>query len=459
MLDVINFINWCGIPLIFIAVVLIINLFIVEKKSRFKNNPKELKEADSGKEHGIVFGKRGRKLIYSPENSEGHIGVFSASGTGKTSAIGIPSLRGWRGTSYTIDISGDICKNCSEMPNKLIFAPEDYETAPYNIFGVIDDLEDMEDKNEALEQLAFLLMPEVPNMNENAKFFLVNGRKILTASLIAFYGEGMDFIEIAEKIVGNSWHELFKIIDQTENKQAIMYINGFEGASDQNNAGCKQSCDDALKLFATNVKVKRSIRRPIKGENAVEPKRIEQNNIFVIVGEDKLALYAPLMNILSSQIIQYIGTRQINQNSPTILLFLDEFGSLKLDAELVLDGVRRFRKRKCRIMVLMQNIVDMDLLYGHDAAKAILSNLRFKILLGGLGEPDSQTYFSNLIGFKDSKKKSTSRNAKSITTTISTEKEYIISPADLDRQGRDTVILICPDAPGYFLLKKNYYFK
>ena len=110
-------------------------------------------------------------------------------------------------------------------------------------------------------------------------------------------------------------------------------------------------------------------------------------------------------------------------------------------------------------MLLTQNLADLDLLYGHDTTRAILSNLRFKVLLGGLGEPESQTYFSNLIGYQDVTKKSKSKNAKSITTTTTTEKEYIISPADLDRQGKDIVILLAPDDPGYFILKKNYYFQ
>lgn len=424
---------------------------------------KRLQELKKGKlkdAHGVIFGKKGRKLVYSPEDMEGHIGVFSASGTGKSSAIGIPTLRSWQGTSYTIDISGDICKNCPDMPYKLIYAPESPETAPYNVFGVIDDLNCQDKKNEALEELAFLLMPEELNTNDNARFFLVNGRKILAASLIAFYGVGMDFVGIAEKVVGNSWKELFQQIDQTENQEAIMLINSFLGASEQNTAGCKQSCDNALKLFATNATIKRSIRRPQKGEVAVEPKRIERNNIFVVVGEDKLALYAPLMNILTSQIMQYIGTRQVTQDSQTILLFLDEYGSLKLDANLVLDAVRRFRKRKCRIMVLMQNTVDMNILYGNDTTRAILSNLRYKVLLGGLGEPDSQKYFAELIGYKTVKKYSTTKSALKRSKTESETKEWKIEPAELDRQGKDVVILIASnEQDGYLKLRKNYYFK
>lgn len=460
MTRIILFLNDCVHKMVTVAIILVIVILCLDSYRGWKNKKlKELKNGSRKKAHGIIFGKKGWKLVYSPEQAEGHVGVFSASGTGKTASIGIPTLRAWKGTTYTIDISGDICKN-SDMPYKLVYAPEKPDTTPYNIFAPIDNLDEIEDKYEALEQLAFLLMPEELNMNDNARFFLVNGRKILTASLIAFYSKGMDFIEIAERIVGSSWQELFRDIDNTENIDAIRYINSFEGANQANTAGCKQSADDALKLFATNGKIKRSIRRPKKGEQAVEPKKIEHNNIFVVVGEDKLNLYAPLMNILTSQIMQYIGTREVQKSSPAILLFLDEYGSLKLDKELILDAVRRFRKRRCRIMVLMQNTVDLNLLYGADATRAILSNLKYKVLLGGLGEPESQKYFAELIGYKDSTKHSTSSNAKQTTHTESEAKEWVIEPADLDRQGKDTVILIASDEPdGHMKLKKNYYFK
>lgn len=454
-----DFDNYSLIFSFFVLFGVVILMTIDKMKSFQRKKLHHLKKGKQGEAHGIIFGRKGNRLVYSPETEEGHVGVFSASGTGKTSAIGIPTLRSWQGTSFTIDISGDICRNCPDMPHKLIYEPQSPKSIPYNIFGAIDDLSNTEDKYEALEQLAFLLMPETPNMNENARFFLSNGRKILTASLIAFYGLGFDFIEICEKIVSASWQELFRAIDASKHKEAILYINSFQGASEQNTSGCKQSCDDAIKLFATNVKVKRSIRRPDTGEDAIEPQKIEKNNIFLIVGEDKLALYAPLMNILTSQLMQYIGTRQVTQNSQTILLFLDEFGSLKLDAELILDGVRRFRKRKCRIMPLMQNTVDMTILYGEETTRAILSNLRFKVLLGGLCETQSQKYFAELLGYKKIKKRSTSKSSKQTTRTESEEKEWVIEPADLDRQGKDTLILLHPESTGYMLLRKNYYFK
>lgn len=447
-------------PIIAICGLILIVFFLILDKinARKKRRLKELKQASPAKAKGIIFGKRKGKVIYSPAGSEGSVGVFSASGTGKTSAVGIPTLRSWTGTSFTIDISGDICKNCPDMPHKLIYEPESPDTVAYNIFGAIDDLKAPEDKNEALEQLAFLLMPDQAE-SDNAKFFKDNGRKIVTASLIAFYWAEMDFIEICEKIVGSGWKELFRAIDETENEAAMMYINSFEGASEQNTAGCKQACDDALKLFATNAKVKKSIHRPIREEITIQPKMIENHNIFVIVDDPKLDLYSPLLNIITSQQMQYISNRKVNDKSKNILLFLDEYASLKLEANTILEALRKYRKRKCRVMIMTQNLADLDILYGKETTRAIMANLRFKVLLGGLGETESQKYFAELIGYKDTTRHSKSSNANTTTHTESEAKEYVIEPAELDRQGKDTVILIHPENEGYMLLKKNYYFK
>lgn len=417
---------------------------------------KEIKTTLPKQAHGIIFGKKMKKVVYSPEDSEGSVGVFSASGTGKTSAVCIPTLRSWTGTSFTIDISGDICKNCPDMPHKLIYDPTSDVTAVYNVFGVIDDIADFDGKNEALEQLAFLIMPPCENANENAKFFLDNGRKILTASLIAFYHSGFDFVDICKKIVSSSWKDLFAEIDKTQNETAIMLINGFSGASEQNTAGCKQSADDACKLFATNAKIQKSIKRPSENEESITPKKLESHNIFVIVDDPLLKLYAPVLHIITAQIMQYISSRDLSNKTP-ILLCLDEFASLgKLE---ILEALRKYRKRHCRVLIMTQNLADLEIIYGAAETRAIMANLKYKLLLGGLGEVESQEYFAKLIGYKTVKKISTSKNAQTVTQNESEAKEYIIEPAQLDRLGNDNLILIHSENDGYLKLNKAYYFK
>jgi type IV secretory pathway TraG/TraD family ATPase VirD4 len=300
-------------------------------------------------------------------------------------------------------------------------------------------------------------MPEAPNMNDTTRFFLTGGRKILTASLIAFYHQGMDFTEICQKIMENSFQNLFTEIDNTFNDSAIMYINSFQGTNDVNTSGCKQSTDDALKLFATNAKIKNSLHRPVENQLTIEPKMIENYNIFVIVEDAKLELYAPLLNIIVSQFMQYISERKVNDKSKNILLFLDEYASLHIDSETVLEALRKYRKRKCRIMIMTQNLADLDILYGHEVTRALLANMRFKVLLGGLGEQESQKYFADLIGYRKAKKSSKTTSVKNTSVTESEAKEYIIEPSDLDRIG-DDLILISPDGEGWLRLHKNFYY-
>lgn len=443
-----------------LMVIIIIAVFCLAVKWKQRQlarqaRPTSLQIAPPGTAKGIIFGRDSDgELVYSATQEEGSVFAVGGSGTGKTSAIVIPTLRAWTGTSFTIDISGDICRNV-DCPNKLIYAPGNPNSAPYNVFAMIDSIDDDDDKNEALEKLAFLVMPETQDASPNSKYFESGGRNILVASLIAFYHEGYDFVEICQKILGSSYKALFSSIDDTKNTTAIMYINGFDGNNEANIAGCKQQCDQAVKLFAVNKKVSSCVHRPAPGETAFTPTSIETHNVFVLVPDDMLKVYGPLLHIITAQCLDYFSARPSTQ-SQNILFCLDEFSSLgKLD---IVDALRKFRKKHIRIMVLTQSVSDIEDVYGTGAHRSMLSNFRFKLILG-VGETEAQEYFSKLIGLQE-KQKTSVTNSGSIgpvtSRTISTEKDYIIDPSSLDRLGND-LILLYPE--GYKRLKKAFYYK
>lgn len=442
------------ILLLMIAVLFVLKLYFAgyipgqKRKQPFKTT--SLNSAD-----GLIFGKkRFGKVVYSPASDEGHCAVFGGSGTGKTSSILIPTLRHWSGTSLTIDISGDISSHV-DCPNKLIYEPGNPASAPYNVFSLIDASEDTDEQNEILEQLAFLIMPEQENANANAKYFLDGGRNILSAALIAFYHTGADFVEICRIILGNSYLDLFKLITDTANETAKFYISNFYGNSEQNVSGCKQTCDMSIKLFAVNKKVANSIRRPISGEAAFSPESIETHNVFVLVPDDKRSVYSPLLHIITSQVLSYFSARS-NKSKNNILLCLDEFASLgKLE---ITDALRKLRKKHIRILILTQNLSDIEDIYGRGSYKSMLSNFKYMVLLG-IGETETQEYFAKLIGREDKRKESSTSAGTfggQISRTSSTEKDYIIQPADLNRLG-DSLILLHPN--GYTKLRKAYYYK
>ena len=378
--------------------------------------------------------------------------MCGTSGTGKTSALLIPTLRSWEGTSLTIDISGDISTNVN-CPHKLIYNPEDPRTLPYNIFASIDALSDVADQNEALTNLAYLLMPDNPSASANAKYFQDGGREMLIGSLIAFYHQNLDFCEICEKILGANFHTLLGSIDQTHDQMAIYHINQFEGNSEQNTQGCKQNLDNAIMLFVTNERVKRSIHRPKSPEDLYfSPKTIESHNVFICIPDVKLKVYAPLLRIISAQSLDYFAGRP-NGATPTILFAIDEFHSLgKME---IGDALRKLRKKNVRIMVLTQSIADIDEVYGHDAHKAMIDNFPYKIILG-VGGTETQKYFAEMIGMADRKTTSTTKSSGHHSETVSYRKDYIVEPADLGRLDQD-LILLYPG--GHKRLKKNFYYQ
>ena len=440
------------------AIIVLVSTGIIYFHQRSHHSPRRGSNAKhtikAQEARGIIFGRKGPVYVYSPAAAEGHIFVCGGSGTGKTSALLIPSLRTWDGTSCTIDISGDISANVV-CDRKLVYAPCETSTVPYNVFAPIDALETDADRTEALNMLAWLIMPEEPNASANSAYFQNGGRAILIASLIWGYHTGKDFIEICEAITDNPYQTLFKCIDLSNDFAAKRYINQFEGSSENSIVGCKQNADRAVSLFSTNARAKAAVRRPRPGEVAFSCNSIEDYNIFVKIPDAKLEVFAPLLHIITSQVLNYLADRSADHTDP-VLLALDEFVSLgKLE---ITPALRKLRKKYVRIMILTQSTADIDELYGKTARMTMMNNFTYKVILSA-GDTDSQRYFADLIGMENRKKTSITSGSGwdgRTSSTTSTERAYIIEPADLANLGNE-LVLLSPD--GYEKLRKNFYFK
>ena len=428
------------------AILLVILLLLVYLRGQVNHLPnpfskKNLAYRQPAQARGILFGKKLSLLAYSPEQDEGHILVMGPSGTGKTSALLIPTLRSWQGTALVVDISGDISANVN-TPNKIIFDPTSENCIPYDVFASINAVTDDTERQERLEQLAYLLLPDKANDSEAGIFFCKNGRKMITAALICYYGMGWGFVQIWEFFLGNDWRGLLNDIAKQQNPIANMFISSFAGASEQNTAGCKQAADDALKLFATNEKIKNALRKSASYEQSISPATLETNSVYIYIPDEKLKIYGDLLRIITAQSMEYFSSRP-PENKQMILFCLDEFASFgKLQ---IVESLRKLRKRRIRILVLTQSLADLDMIYGKDERKAMLGNFKFTVILG-CKDTETQEYFSKMIGEK-----------RSLLATDPNQKpQPIIKPADLAHLAQD-LFVICDD--GAIRLRKNFYFK
>ena len=414
--------------------------------------------------HGIVFGKKGKKVYYSNSDKEGHVFVCASSGAGKTSALAIPSIRSFckvskdssviPDTCFCIDISGDIEPNCN-IPNKLVWDVENPNSIPYNILAPIDAEPDPQKQNELLQKLAFIIMPDCCAEGSTSKWFDDCGRNILTAALILYYHQGLDFVEICKKIKSLSVFDLFREITESEKEEAIMYIAQFDGTNEANTAGCFQSCTDAIMLYATHSVMQQIIRRPKDGEQSLRPSMLETHSLFLKVPDADTDIYGPILGVITSQTFDYCSRRQ-NYQLPHMLFVLDEYASLRIGKTAILNAIRKYRKKNIRVCILTQALTDIDILYGTDIRNTILSNVKYKVVLG-ITDPNSQEYFAKIIGMKEFRTNSTSFNAKSTSMSYATRKDFRIPPEAFG-QLKDDLYVICDDA-SYIKLKKNYYFK
>lgn len=225
--------------------------------------------------------------------------------------------------------------------------------------------------------------------------FCKNGRKMITAALICYYGMGLDFIRICEHFLSNDWRNLLNDIAKQEKATANMYISSFAGASEQNTAGCKQAADDALNCLQ-QTKNKNALRKATSYEPSICPATLETNSIYIFIPDEKLKIYGDLLRIITAQSMEYFSARP-KENKQMILFCLDEFASFgKLQ---ITESLRKLRKRHIRIMVLTQSLADLDMIYGKDERKAMLGNFKFTVLLG-CKDTETQEYFSKMIGDK-----------------------------------------------------------
>lgn len=461
----------------------ILDYFNQQKAARDETNLNKVGLATakySTRAYGINFGWNNRGLVYTPTEEEGHVIVFGGSGLGKTSALLIPSIAMWAnsGTSLIVDIAGDIEKVCSytnsidtfcrrwELSRQLIFRPGDSSTSYYNVFAEIDQINDADTRNIQLEKLAYILMPTDIHANSTTEFFTSEGRKILIASLIAFYSEGRtqhffknDFCDICKIIFENDWKSLFQKIDDVGNSKASSFLNSFLGTNEANNAGCKQAVDKAIQLFATNKTIQECVRRPGRFDSfrpyPMSTLTLEYNNNLVCIADEDLPLYAPLLHLITAQALDHCSRRTSVQIKKTpILLAFDEFVSLgHLD---IVDGLRKLRKKNVRIMVLTQSLADIDDVYGASARRVMMNNFRYTVVLGA-NDTDTQEYLARMVGQHMVQRRSvTTDNNHHRSETVSDSKEFIVDPEEF-RQLGDHLLLIHPG--GLLKLQKNYYYK
>ena len=141
------------------------------------------------------------------------------SGTGKTSALLIPTLRSWQGTALVVDISGDISANV-HTENKIILTLRQRIVFRMMCLRPLMQPRMIPSVRSVWSSWPICFCRTRPTTARRGVFFTKNGRKMITAALICYYGMGWGFIEICEFFLGHDWRSLLNDIAKQENAAA-----------------------------------------------------------------------------------------------------------------------------------------------------------------------------------------------------------------------------------------------
>ena len=378
---------------------------------------------------GIVFGKKGDKYITKPELADGHALIIGGAGSGKTSAIAIPTLMSWKDRVFAIDIKGELFEKTNAFRNKgniKVFNPTDCTAFGYDPFYMLHHTDDISGEARAL---ALSICPLPADVKD--PFWIKSSQNMLTGFILYFFGIDFSFSETMAQIKSKPVKDTVAEIMTSDNRKAIAEVSQFAGMDDKTLSGVFAELSNHITIFATNDDLQHALDG--SGE-CITPADLENGyDIYCCIPEHKLDQWKDLLGMMCNQFLKAFERRP-DMNKNPILFLIDEFPRLG-KIETVSNGLATLRSRKINIALCVQSKSQLNAIYGNDIAEVIADNCSYKAILKA-SEPNTQEWCSKLVGTYDKHKKSSNYNAdvfglgKGQGTSTTTEEKRIIKPEE-----------------------------
>lgn len=353
-------------------------------------------EQEYGK--GYYVGKR--------SEDDGNALVVGINGSGKSYILAKSMVETWHGPFVALDFKGELSRHYKSLLYKgrvkreyIVFDPFDGNT-PYDPFSMLKKGEARFEQN--VREIAYTIIPK-PSNDLNS-YWTDTARDLLTAAIAYGFSIGFDFIDTIIMVVNTSVSEICHMIMRSDNGCAKKYIKEIAGLKSEHQAMIGTDMKRHLMVFATDQTVQDALSN-CQNKTAFSWEDIttadNAPNVFLRLSQDRLEQWGGMIRLMLTQLVRTLERRPDKQSpqgckiSP-ILLLLDEFPLLgQMDA--ITNALTTLRSKKVTFCLMLQSIAQLDAVYGHDIRKIIVDNCQYKAMLN-ITEPDSQEYFSKLIG-------------------------------------------------------------
>lgn len=412
-----------------------------------------------GKPSGIVLGKYRGKYVCRPVEQDGHYLIIGGSGSGKSSALIIPTLLINNGVpAFVLDIKGELSRLAKKKGDARvhIFNPNDRRSYGYDPFYNLKKESTEQEILETMQMVTFSLISLSTNVKD--PFWKISARNMLCGLMIYHYKRGKhNLVDIMDAILGQPIKaSIQEVMTGSEPTTAeYRYLVAFSDLADETISGIYAEMASNIIVFANDQDIRYALKHnslkcsPVDLENG--------NSIYVVIREDKLTAYNQVLQLIINQTLNALERRP--EKSEPILFLIDELPRI-LSAgkiERLLDASRTLRSRNVRLILVTQSVEALMVVYSENEVVDLISNCNYKIILDASSQKTQHT-ISEWCGNYKEKKKIWNEAGTKQKTGISFEEKPIVEVSDLMTLAQTgEAILVCPY--GYFRIQKTPYYK
>ncbi len=439
---------------------------------------------------GIYFGKwktRFRSIPLFLEQSLSTL-ILAPPGTGKTTAIAIPTLLKSRNSFLTLDLKGELFEitgpTRSTFSRVVRFDPTSGKSAVFNVFSENNLPRDLLDYNGHILNTAQII---IPAKKDGDDYFTTAARDAFGffAEWLIFTNGETSIPEIRSKILSekdikatiegmiNDAFDMTKtpaIMDHPDADRHIDRLrdsikrNGnsvlIAAASDEQWAGVMGTLTSALQPFGdARIEQATSGRSDISGE---EMKK-ERVSIYLVIPDKDISRLSPIITLIFETVGSQLISKMPEKGQIPITFMLDEFVRLgKLQRVKELPAISRgYRVNVVFIAQDVQQIIDR---YGKEAAGIFASTCAYRVVFRQ-NELDTAKLLSETIGKATTTRESTNISTKGVFSTksggsVSDEGLELVTPQDvMNLSDRNMLILGQGQLMRPLNIKKNSWYE
>lgn len=351
-------------------------------------------------------------------NQDGNVLITGINGSGKSYICAKSMIETWHEPFIALDCKRELSYHYRSLQHNgrskreyIIFDPTN-GGVHFDPFAILknDNLHFIQN----VREIAYILISKPPN--DPNSYWIDIARDFLSAIIVYCFSIGLDFIETMLVTVQYPVSEWCRKINQSDSDNAKRFISEVSGLKEEHQAIIGTEMKRHLMVFVTDPYVQAALS-DTENETSFSWDDIitadEAPNVFLRLDQDRLEQWNGMIRLMLTQLIRTLERRPDKQslqgrNVKPILLLLDEFPLLgKMDA--ITNALTTLRSKKVTFCLMIQSIAQLDAVYGKDIRKIIVDNCQYKAILN-ITEPDSQEYFSRIIGSVPIGKRGISQN-------------------------------------------------